>query len=195
MNHQTFCPECGFPLPSDSSEGLCPQCTWNRRIVGSPRRLGRLLLLLGGGWSLLWMAVTAWCIIQANLQSGAGRTESAGYAVMGIMMTVIGLVPTVMGIRLARTSRTLGMANKGKRYNTEAGAGRSLNPLAAASLGLGVLGFMFAPILGPASVLCGALALRAPGIDSRNRAFAWAGIGLGAVWTAILLVQLLGNAL
>ena len=26
MDHETICPECGSPLPSDAQEGLCPQC-------------------------------------------------------------------------------------------------------------------------------------------------------------------------
>jgi hypothetical protein len=135
------------------------------------------------------MTATVWFIIQANLEPGVGG-EYAGNAVMGVMMTVPGLILTGIGIWLVRASRKSCVADEGKLCATETSAGRKVNSLAVAALALGVLGLMFAPLFAPASVLCGILALRTPDIDSRHRAFAWGGIILGAVWAALFLLQL-----
>lgn len=32
MNSETYCPECGSPLPGDALEGLCPQCLMKRGL-------------------------------------------------------------------------------------------------------------------------------------------------------------------
>lgn len=189
MNDQAFCSECHSPLAADAVKGLCPQCLWRRRILGSSRRLGWLLVLLGGGWTILWSVATAWCIIQANLEPGAGG-EFAGYAVMGVMMMVPGLAITLVGIKLARTSRKPPAADHGRAgvpsSEPEAGPSLKARTLAVTALVLGLLGNVLPPILALAAVVCGIVALRIPGIDSRDRALAKAGIVLGAVWTAFV---------
>lgn len=189
MNDRTLCSDCHSPLTIDAVNGLCPRCARNRRITGSPQRLGWLVLLLGGGWTLFWTINTARFIYKANLEPGVGG-EYAGYAVMGVMLAVPGLVVTLVGIRLVWPSqRSLGTESDATRAS-ETGS-RGANTLASAALAMGVLGFMFAPVLGPAAVLCGVLALVTPDIDARSRSMAWGGVVIGAAWTVFLVVPLL----
>lgn len=198
MNDQAFCAECHSPLTADAVKGLCPECLTRRRIYGSDRRVGWLFVLLGGGWTLLWSVATVWCIIQANLEPGAGG-EFAGYAVMGVMMMAPGLAMTLVGVKLARTSPKPTVVDNGRSgtpsSEVEAGSNPKAHSLTVTALVLGLLSLMLPlqPILSPAAVICGILALRTSGIDSRDRAMAKAGIVLGAVWVALALFHLVNR--
>ncbi len=160
VNQQALCSECGSPLPADTVDGLCPRCTWNRRIVGSPRRLGWLLILLGGGWALFWNVLMTPIVVRGLVEAsrrGEPAGEYGGYAVMIGMLTIPGLFVLLTGtltIRSVRKSlkkapdhRTPAVTREGPR------ASRSVGWTVMSALTGAAIAFMMEAIVPPILIL------------------------------------------
>ena len=144
--------------------------------MASKRALGRMLIWIGGCWTLLWGMPLAFLVVQILRQpsklSGPAGGEYVGGCVLAAMMMAPGLVLVIAGIAAERFGRTCRESctpewpagtERRKRPRLRATAGTLISALAGCSAAFMLYSMVLAPLLAVCGIrtapMIGALAM------------------------------------